>query len=172
MDSGPPEDASSFARSAAAYRAAALRDPRRFRFGYLAGDPASGARGAFVWFASPAEMFEFLATVEVDLLQFDDDDAARIRGSIRRIVGRPREALRVDRDRLSSSFEGWCEVLWLGSFADLCSRGGDVPTSVRIAFRRVGKLGEHAGPICDDEESAFVAFLCESLGEAGAAANG
>ena len=49
--------------------------------------------------------------------------------------------------------------MWLGSFAELCERGGTFPTDLRAAFRRASGTGEHAGPIADDEVGAFVEFL-------------
>ncbi|MEW6270443.1 MAG: hypothetical protein AB1689_14225 [Thermodesulfobacteriota bacterium] len=159
MASDSGEDGTTFARCATAYREAARRDPRRCPFGYLAGDPGSGARGCFVWFASLAELFDFLCETEVGLLQFDEAETRRIADALGRVLARTRDVQRLSRDELSNAFEGWCEILWLGTFADLCSRGGDVQTSVRIAFRRELALGDHAGPIAEEELDAFVAFL-------------
>jgi hypothetical protein len=164
MDRDSRGDGSSFERCADAYRAAAQRDPRRHPYGYIAADPASGARGAFVWFATAAELFEFLCSTEVGLLQFDEAETRRITSSIERVLARTRDVARVARDHLSDAFEGWCEILWLGTFADLCSRGGDVQTSVRYAFRRARGLGEHAGPIAEEEIDDFVGFLAEIAG--------
>ncbi|HEY8514060.1 MAG TPA: hypothetical protein VIS07_00935 [Candidatus Binatia bacterium] len=155
------ENESSYARYAAAYREAAGRDPRDFPFGYLAGDPASGARGCFVWFATTGELIDFMIDTEVGLLQFDEPDANVIAAGIRRVMARTFDLSRAPRDELTEAFCGWCEILWLGTFGNLCSRGGDVQTSVRLAFRRARSLGEHAGPIADDEVDAFVEFLRE-----------
>ena len=147
------------ARAVQAHQTAARRDPRRFPFGYLAGDPSTGALGPLVWFASPDEMFDFLVGPEVYLLLFDERDTVRIRGSLRRAIGTTRDVGRLDRGALSDAFEGWSEIVWIGTFADLCSRGGDVPTRLRRAFRADRQLGDHAGPIGDDELEPFVAWI-------------
>jgi hypothetical protein len=159
MDSESSAAGSSFLQAVAEYRAAAERDPRRFACGYLAGDPATGARGAFLWFATPDELFGFLRTVEVDLLQFGADEAARIVANVRRATGRSSNLARVDRDALSAAFEGWCEILWIGTFADLSARGGTFATDVRAHFRADNELDQHAGPISDAEMNPFVAHL-------------
>ena len=156
MDSRARAD---FAAVAAVYREVAGRDPRRFGYGYLAGDPATGAPGPLLWFATPDELFAFLRSTEVDLLQFDDLDAQRLEASLGRAIGATRDLARVDRDALSAAFEGWNEILWIGMFADLCAKGGALNTGLRAAFRREHRLGEHAGPIGEDEMDAFVAYL-------------
>ena len=56
MDSDSFMEGRGFTGAVAAYREVALRDPRRYGFGYLAADPATGSPGAFLWFASAAEM--------------------------------------------------------------------------------------------------------------------
>lgn len=146
-------------RATAEYRAAAARDPRRFCFGYLAGDPASGARAPFLWFATLEAMLDFLCRVEVRLLQFGEADATRIAGSLRREAARAQDVARLDRGGLSGSFEGWCEILWIGVFRDLRERGGPVPTSLRAAFRHGFGAGRDAGPIADGEMERFVEYL-------------
>ena len=151
-----------------AYRAAASRDPRRHGFGYLAAEPASGAVGSFVWFATPSELFEFLATIEVALLQFDERDATRLTVSIRRAIGTCRDVTRLDRGAVSAAFEGWCEIQWLGTFAELCGKGGPFATQLRADFRRDCGLGAHAGPIDDDELESFVAYLSTGADDGGA----
>jgi hypothetical protein len=157
---------STFAAAVAAYGEAARRDPRHAGFGYLAGDPATGATGMFVWFATPDELLGFLQSVEIELLRFDEADARRVAGWLARAIGSTRNLKLLDREALSSSFEGWCEILWIGTFSELCEQGGPLLTSVRRTFRRERGLGEHAGPIGDDETDAFVAFL-RSLGDDG-----
>lgn len=147
------------ARALRAYEEAAARDPRVAGCGYLAGDPATRAVGSFVWFATPAEMFDFLAGPEIDLLQFDDGDARRMALSVRRVLRGVESVARVDRDLLSACFEGWSEILWLGFFVDLRERGGSFPTGLRASFRRENGSGDHAAPIADDELGAFVAWL-------------
>jgi hypothetical protein len=148
-----------FAAIAAEYRAVATRDPRLFGFGYLAGDPATGAPGPFLWFAGVEELLGFLRTTEVALLQFDDDEADRLAAQLERATGATRDLARIDRDALSAAFEGWNEILWIGTFGDLCAKGGATTTGLRAAFRRDAQLGEHAGPISDDECASFVAYL-------------
>ena len=123
-----------FVRALRAYEEAATRDPRVAGCGYLAGDPATRAVGSFVWFPTPAEMFDFLAGPEVDLLQFDDDDARRMATSVRRVLRGVESVARVDRDLLSACFEGWSGIVWLGSFVDLRERGGSFPTALRASF--------------------------------------
>jgi len=147
----------------AAYERAARRDPRIASFGYLAADPATGAVAPFLWFATFGEMLEFLQTAEVALLRFDEADRRRVTASLARAVAGRRSVGRLDRERLTAAFEGWSEVLWLGTFAELCATGGTLPTGVRAAFRRAHDLGEHAGPIGDGEIAAFVAFLRMAL---------
>jgi len=142
-----------------AYRTAAERDPRRRGFGYLAGDPATGAPGAFLWFATVDELLAFMCTVEVDLLRFDSGESGRIAASLTRAIRRAGSLARIDRDELSAAFEGWCEILWIGTFADLCTRGGALATEVRAGFRAESDLDEHAGPIADEEMDLFVAHL-------------
>jgi hypothetical protein len=144
---------------ATACHEAAARDPRRCGFGYLAGDPTTGAQSLFLWFRTRRELVDFLCTSEIALLQFEPGDADRMAASLRRIVGTAGDLARLDRSALSACFEGWCEILWIGTFADLCSRGGSVQTAVRAAFRTELGLGEHAGPIADDEVDAFVGYL-------------
>ena len=56
-----PED-----NPADAHRAASLRDPRRFAFGYLAGDPGTGALAPTVWFATMDDLIAFLETLSED----------------------------------------------------------------------------------------------------------
>lgn len=150
---------STFAAAVAAYVEATRRDPRQAGFGYLAGDPATGATGMFVWFATPDELLGFLQSVEIELLRFDEADARRVAGWLARAIGGTRNLKLLDREALSSAFEGWCEILWIGTFSELCEKGGPLITDVRLAFRRERDLGEHAGPIGDDETDAFVAFL-------------
>lgn len=143
----------------AAYLEAARRDPRRAGCGYIAGDPATGALGAFLWFASPGELIAFLQGPEVELLAFEPDDERRIAASLRRVTRGVRSIARLDREALTAAFEGWTEIVWLGTFADLVGRGGSFVTDVRLRFRCAHGLGEHAGPIADDELDAFVHFL-------------
>lgn len=142
-----------------AHRAAALRDPRRYPIGYLAGDPGTGALAPIVWFATMEDLISFLCDTEIALLQFDDGDRARIASTLEREIGVTRDPRRLDPSRLSAAFEGWCEILWIGTFADLCTRGGDVQKHLRLAFRNDVRLGEHAGPIADDEIDDFVEWL-------------
>ena len=141
------------------YAAAAARDPREARFGYLAADPATGAVGALVWFPSLVELFAFLAGPEIDVLAFDEADARRMAVSVQRMTRGVGSLARVDREGLSACFEGWSEIVWLGSFAELCERGGPFATEMRAMFRRDGGTGDHAGPIADDELDAFVEWL-------------
>jgi hypothetical protein len=152
-------DAADHSNAMEAHQEAARRDPRQFPFGYLAGDPATGALGPLVWFKSPGELYDFLLGPEIYLLLFDEPDTLRIRASLRRAIGSTRDITRLDRDMLSAAFEGWSEIVWIGTFGDLCSRGGDMPTRIRRAFRSEHELGDHAGPIADDELDAFVAWL-------------
>lgn len=159
MDSESSSTQDKYARALRAYAEAARRDPRTAGCGYLAGDPATRAVGAFVWFATPAEMFAFLAGPEVDLLRFDGDDGRRMTVSVQRVLRGVGALARVDRDQLSACFEGWSEIVWLGSFGELCERGGTFATDTRAAFRRATGTGEHAGPIAADELDAFVAYL-------------
>src|SRR5260221_1808345 len=91
----PSTDA--YTRLAALYREATERDPRRFAFGYLAGDPETGARATLLWFATPGEMLDFLCTNEVALLQFDERDVARMTAALRRVIGNTRDVSRLDR---------------------------------------------------------------------------
>lgn len=159
MDSDSPASHRQYALALQAHDEAARRDPREAGFGYLAGDPATRALAAFVWFRSPAETFAFLAGAEVDLLRFEGDDARRIASSVQRVLRGVETIARVDREMLSACFEGWSEIVWLGTFADLCERGGAFPTDTRAAFRRERGTGEHAGPIAADEMEAFIAYL-------------
>ena len=144
-----------------AHRAASLRDPRRFPFGYLAGDPGTGALAPTVWFETADELIGFLLDTEVALLQFEEREAQRIAASLDRVIGTTRDPRRLDCSELSAAFEGWCEILWIGTFADLCTRGGRIQKSLRLAFRKDVRLGEHAGPIADDEIDDFVEWLRE-----------
>lgn len=159
MDSESSATHEKYVRALHAYAEAARRDPRDAGCGYLAGDPATRAVGSFVWFPTPGEMFAFLAGPEVDLLRFGGDDARRMGASVQRTLRGVASLARVDRDLLSACFEGWSEIVWLGSFAELRERGGAFPTDTRAAFRRASATGEHAGPIADDELDAFVAWL-------------
>jgi alkanesulfonate monooxygenase SsuD/methylene tetrahydromethanopterin reductase-like flavin-dependent oxidoreductase (luciferase family) len=95
-----------FARALRAYEEAAARDPRVAGCGYLAADPATRAVGSFLWFASPGEIFDFLAGPEVDLLQFDDGDTRRMAASVRRVLRGVESVARADRDLLLACFEG------------------------------------------------------------------
>ena len=143
-----------------AHRVASRRDPRRFPFGYLARDPDTGALSSMVWFATAEDMIAFLHETEVALLRFEPRDAQRIVASLGRVIGTTRDPRRLDCGQLSAAFEGWCEILWAGTFADLCMRGGSMQKSLRVAFRNDVGLGEHAGPIADDEVDEFVGWLC------------
>lgn len=151
-----PED-----NPADAHRAASLRDPRRFAFGYLAGDPGTGALAPTVWFATMDDLIAFLLETEVALLQFEEREAQRIAASLDRVIGTTRDPRRLDCGDLTAAFEGWCEILWVGTFADLCTRGGATQKSLRLTFRKDVRLGEHAGPIADDEIDDFVEWLRE-----------
>jgi hypothetical protein len=155
----PPSDARAGASPSDAHRAASARDPRRHAFGYLAGDPDTGALAPIVWFASMDDLIAFLLETEIALLQFEPDQAARIAAALARELGTTRDPRRLDTARLSAAFEGWCEILWVGTFADLCTRGGDWQKRLRIAFRDDVRLAEHAGPIADDELDDFVEWL-------------
>ena len=159
MDSDSSATYENYVRALRAYAEAAGRDPRDAGCGYLAGDPATRAVGAFVWFPTAAEMFAFLAGPEVDLLRFGGEDARRMAASVQRTVRGVTSLARVDRDLLSACFEGWSEIVWLGSFGELRERGGAFPTDTRAAFRRASGTGDHAGPIADDELDAFVTWL-------------
>lgn len=159
MDSSSFSTPLSDARALRAYAEAAARDPRDAGCGYLAGDPATQAVGSFVWFRTPAEMFAFLAGPEVDLLCFGGEEARRMAASVQRTLRGVASLARVDRDPLSACFEGWSEIVWLGSFAELCERGGRFPTDTRAVFRRESGTGDHAGPIAYDELDAFVTWL-------------
>ncbi|MBY0274103.1 hypothetical protein K2Z84_02085 [Candidatus Binatia bacterium] len=155
----PPATARPDLDPADAHRAAALRDPRRHPIGYLAGDPGTGALAPTVWFATVEDLIAFLLDTEIALLRFDECDTTRIAGALRHEIGATRDPRRLDPGRLSAAFEGWCQILWVGTFADLCTRGGDVPKHLRLAFRSDTRLGEHAGPIADDEMDDFVEWL-------------
>jgi len=157
------EDHRAYVAAVAAYEQAARRDPRTASFGYLAADPATGAVAPFLWFATLGEMLEFLQTAEVALLRFDDADRRRVTASLARAVAGRRSIGQLDRERLTAAFEGWSEVLWLGTFSELCEKGGTLPTGVRAAFRRANGLGEHAGPLGESDLAAFVAFLHAAL---------
>jgi hypothetical protein len=152
------EDGAVHTVAAEAYRAAAARDPRRFPFGYLAADP-TGAPGAFVWFPTAEQLVGCLVDTEVALLRFDADESAVISASLRRAIGSTRDVARLDRHAISAAFMGWCEILWVGTLADLCTRGGMFQAALRADFRSDLGLGEHGGPIADDEVERFVAYL-------------
>lgn len=154
----PSEDAA-YLRAVAAYRAAVSRDPRRFPWGYVAGDSSAGVLGSFLWFATPADLVAGLTRIEVDLLCFDERDAARIRRAVEQTCAATRDPGRIDLRALCTAFEGWTEIVWLGRFVELCERGGELTTGLRRAFRETCDLGEHAGPIAEDERDAFVAYL-------------
>lgn len=145
-----------------AHREAAERDPRRCGFGYLAKEPTSGALASFVWFATPAELLEFLATVEVALLAFEERDATRLSVSVRRVFRATRDLVRIDRGALTAAFEGWCEIAWLGTFAELRDRGGPFATQLRADFRAALGIGGHGLPVADDELDRFVAYLASA----------
>lgn len=159
MDSESPSSHQTYARALRAHDEAARRDPREAGCGYLAGDPATRAVGSFVWFRTPADMFAFLAGPEIDLLRFEDEDVRRMVASVRRVLRGVTTLARVDCAMLSACFEGWSEIVWLGTFAELRERGGTFRTDLRAAFRRASGSGDHAGPVDDDELDAFVAFL-------------
>lgn len=142
-----------------AHREAAERDPRRHGFGYLAKEPASGALASFVWFATPAELIEFLATIEVALLSFDQRDTTRLSVSVRRAFRTTHDPARIDRKALTAAFEGWCEIVWIGTFAELRERGGPFAIQLRADFRTHCDLGGHGLPIDDAEFDRFVAYL-------------
>ncbi len=165
MSREPSEDAA-YLRAVAAYRAAVSRDPRHFPWGCLAGDSSAAALGPFLWFATPADLLAGLACIEVDLLCFDEDEAERIRRAVEQVCAATRDPGRIDLRALCMAFEGWTEIVWLGRFADLCERGGELATGLRRAFREACKLGEHAGPIAEEECDAFVAYLQRLASEA------
>jgi len=147
------------ARALRAYEEAIARGPRVAACGYLAGDPATGAVGSFVWFPTREGMFECLAGPEVDLLQLDDDDASRMAVSVRRVLRDVGPVARVDLGRLSACYEGWSEILWLGGFVELRERGGSFSTGLRASFRRRNGGRDHAAPIAGDELDDFVRWL-------------
>lgn len=149
------------------YVAAAARDPRRHPFGYLAIDPYTGSRGAFLWFDTMRDLGDALCTVEVGLLRLAADEEARIGRSVRRILGATSNPARIDLDALAAAFEGWSAIAWVGAFGDLCTRGGELPTSLRAAYRQHARHAAHPGPIADDELEAFVRFLGRLSGTAG-----
>jgi len=148
-------------RLARAYVAAARRDPRDAPFGYLAIDPTTGARGAFLWFASPTALVSALATIEVGLLGLDAGVAASVEHAARR--GSPARG-RFDQVAITAAFQGWSEIAWIGSFYELCSQGGEFAVSLRAAFRErlVGR--GHAGPVCDTEMEDFICYLVSLAG--------
>jgi len=145
--------------AAEAHREAAERDPRRNGYGYLAREPSSGALASYVWFATPSQLLEFLATVEVALLAFDERDATRLSVSLRRVFRTTHDLARIDRNALSVAFEGWCEIAWLGTFAELRDRGGPFATQLRADFRADCGIGGHGLPVADDEIDRFVDYL-------------
>lgn len=141
------------------HRVAAARDPRRHGFGYLAKEPSTGALASYVWFSTPGELLEFLASVEVALLAFDERDATRLTMSVRRVARTTHDLARIDRNALSAAFEGWCEIAWLGTFAELRDRGGPFATQLRADFRADCGIGGHGLPVADDEIDRFVDYL-------------
>lgn len=152
-------DTARYLGASAHYANAARRDPRRYPFGYVAADLATGARGPFLWFSSPRELFDFLCTVEVTLLQFDAEESARISASLRRTLDGLQTVERVDTGELTAAFEGWNEILWIGTLYEFCERGGELGREARVTFRTESGRGAHALPIADDELDGFVELL-------------
>jgi hypothetical protein len=147
--------------ASAHYVNASRRDPRQHHFGYVAADPSTGARGPFLWFASPQEMFDFLCTVEVALLQFDEATSTRMSTSLRRALAAVRGLARVDVAELTAAFEGWNEILWMGTIHDLCERGSPLAREARVAFRQESGRAAHALPIAGEEMDGFVRWVTD-----------
>ncbi len=118
----------------ARYVAASRRDPREFPVGYLAADGATGAIAPFLWFRDQGELLRFVATTELGLLRLTPAAHVDVTRALAALVRRERPLDRLAL-ALSTAFDGWTEILWVGSFADLCAAQDDVPAAARAELR-------------------------------------
>jgi len=160
----------------ARYGEAARRDPRAFPVGYLAADGTTGAIAPFLWFPDQGELLRFVATTELGLLRLTPPAHVDVTRALASILRRPRALDRLA-SALSAAFDGWTEVLWAGTFADLCSAPDGVPAALRAELRWTRDGTEVDAALAPHEVPELVALLrvqaqscCGTL--AGAAAAG
>lgn len=162
----------------ARYAEVAGRDPREFPLGYLAADGATGAIAPFLWFRDQGELLRFVATTELGLLRLTPPVHVDVTRALAKLVRRQH---RLDRlaAALTAAFDGWTEILWVGSFADLCGAADDVPAATRAELRRQRDGTELEAALTPEELPDMVGLLrtqaascCGGLARAAAAGAG
>lgn len=156
-----PDDLDS-RRSAALARLEAAHDadPRTHFHGFFSRDDLSGGVGMFHWYASREARLESIA---VDLPLLVDKDDPELTKAIRAAAHEPNHlADGALLEALQEQLEGLQELVWIGTFDELCASTSDWPGEVRSEFH-----GDEDGPRSPDrtirveERDAFVAFLRE-----------
>ena len=140
--------------------AANLADPRKHPYGFLARDDMSGGTSMFHWYASRAARLESIAT-DLPLLMDEDDPELTI--SIQKLASD--QAQDLDSELLISlqtQLPGLQEMIWMGTFEELCSSTAEWPREVRSEFRSQEEdTDAEDRPVTPGELSAFIDFLIE-----------
>lgn len=157
-------------------------DPRRSPFGLYASDDWAGGAGLFHWYPTADAL---LAAIREDLVHafFDADDneaetVARDAAAVLEGVRDLRELDEALRKRLNELFDGVQELVWVGTFTQLCESDDEWASELRCSFHECtdededevdgekggGGDGEGDGERCADLErpiapSAIVDFI-------------
>lgn len=149
------------------------RDPRDFRYGYLAfGDaPAGigGGTGVFAWFASHAERLDFWVDKELGEYWLSEtprgeSDAvkAAIRAAVAEVGGLGAGDAPVS--KANAILSGMIELKWWGELDDLLAGSTEFAIALRSDFLEEENDGDSVVPraIAPGELDEFVEFLRES----------
>ena len=139
---------------------ASARDPRQAKFGIVTEDRSTGlSMHVALWFETLEQVAEFLMRA-VPYLYSGEGEA--IEDEVRPLV----ESIVKDGltegiiDEINAYTHDWEDLVWGGTFDELCRAETQVTTSIVAMFREARDLDE-TGPIAESEVDEFVDFLAE-----------
>ena len=125
-----------------------------------------GGMGAFLWFPSFSELYQFLANYFVVLSPGRCDiDHEKVFNDVARIVKELGEG-KVNKEtaiqKINKAAQHFSQIEWIGELDDLIQGDGEFPKKVRESFfesrEDAGSVKEKIGK---EHQKAFLEFLCE-----------
>jgi hypothetical protein len=131
-------------------------------YGYSDGPAdAGGGMGGFLWFASLAQMLDFITSC----LPFwcpgpDHSNSCHVSAKICDILACPAVTLtEATRMQLNDALKGYAQLVWWGRFGELLASETPFARQVRNWFRGDGR--NECGPVSREQAPAFAARLQE-----------
>jgi hypothetical protein len=133
-------------------------------YGYSDGPAdAGGGIGGFLWFASPAQMLDFITSY----LPFwcpgpDHSNGREVSARVRDILACPAVTVtEATRMQLNDALKGYAQLAWWGQFAELLSADIPFAREIRAWFWSNGGCKNSSGAVPGDQTRRFAERLQE-----------